>query len=482
MNAKSMIKYSLVLAISLLTACNGGIGGTGSKGGGGTKKDISVGTVTATGSVQVNGVTFNTTSATVTIDEIPVSEAALKQGMVVEVRGSIDSETAGTADTVAAEAVVKGPITNMLAGNPNQIAVLKQLVLLDAATILVVPGIPAPTLTDFTNSDLVEVSGFVKASGVIAATRIEKKTVLNDYKLKGVITGTLGTTFKIGNQLVDYSGLGSSAMPDGVPADGWFVEVKASIPLGGSGELIATRIELESIRNSEGSKIELEGYVTKVTSTSGTLGIFFIGSQEIQTTNGSTIFTGGLLADIRLGVEIEVEGQITGGVLIADEVEFDSNVEVEADTLIVDAANGTLSLDVGGMSGLVVVTNENTEISTLDPAGNNLLSDLAAGGGNYVDVRGNYDAVNKNIIATRIEEKTADVKILLQGPVTGESATTIEIMGITVDPAAATLEDQDEASVIDFATFLTMVSVDSIVKAEGTQVPPILWEKLSLEY
>ncbi len=480
MNAKRMIKYGLVLAISLLTACNGGIGGTGGKGGGGSKQAISVGTVTATGSVQVNGVTFDTSTATVTIDEISAPETALKQGMVVEVRGSINSETAGTADTVAAEAVVKGPITDMLAGNPNQIAVLKQLVLLDAATIFIdSDGTTVLTLVQFNTSiagDLVEVSGFVKADGVIAATRIEKKTVLDDYKLKGMITGKAVTTFNIGSQLVEFSAADVSDLPGGVPANGLLVEVKASIMLGIGGELIATRVEQETVRNSEGSQIELEGYVTDATGAPGT---FFIGSQEIQT-SGATIFTGGLPADIRLGVEIEVEGQITGGVLIADQVEFESSTEVEADTVSVDAVGKTLVLAIGA-DRLTVVTNENTEISTI--AGNDLLSDLLPSGGNHIQVSGSYDALTRNIIATSIEEKTADTDVILQGPVTGMSATTIEIMGVVIMPdATAVYRDVNDLPVTDFAAFQAMISVGSIVKAKGVQGVPILWKKLRLEY
>lgn len=476
MGSRNNIGTGIILALSLLTACNGGIGGTGGNdngGGGTTNADISIGSVTALGSVEVNGVTFDTSAAAVNIDEASATDADLKQGMVVEVRGSIVSETAGTASIVKAENVIKGPITDILAGNDSQIEILGQLVEINSATVLTNNAGDVLTVANFANDELVLVSGFVKASGVIAATRIEKKDSLSDYKLKGFIVIISANTFSIGNQVVEHSGVDKSNLPGGVLTDGSLYEVKASKTFGGGGELIATRIELEDIKDSEGSEIELEGYVTDDTGAPGT---FFIGSQQVQT-NGATSFQGGLAADIKLGIEVEAEGQIVGGILIADEIEFESNVEVEADTTAVNAAGGTITLAVGG---LVVNVNENTEISTI--AGNDMLTDFMAGGGNHLQVRGNFDAGGGNIIATSVKELPANVAVSLQGPVTAKDATSITIMNIVVTPDA-TAEYQDASGVVipDMAAFLMVVNVGAVVKAESDVSPPV-WTKLSLEY
>jgi hypothetical protein len=478
MDSQRILGTGLLLTMTVLAACNGGIGGTGGKDGG-TKADISVGTVSALGSVEVNGVTFDTSTATITIDESASLEADLKEGMVVEVRGSIDTETTGSATTVVAEDVIKGPITDMLVGNDAQIEVLGQRVDIDSASILTNSNDDVLTIINFANNELVEISGFVKASGVVAATRIQKETVLSNYKLKGFITNKMPTTFSIGNQTIDFSGVDTGNLPGGVPANDMLVEVKAAITLGGSGELIATRIELEEIKNSEGSEIELEGYVTDATGAPDT---FYIGSQQVQTT-GTTLFKGGLPADIRFGIEVEAEGQISGGILIASEVEFEPSAEVEADTAAVNVMAGTVTL-AATAGGLVVLTNADTEISTLTGTGNSL-ADLNAGGGNHLQVRGSFDPGSGTIIAKKIEEKTTpDTDVVLRGPVTAKSATTIDIMGVIITPdVSAEYRDESGQSIVDLNTFLGQVTVGTtIVEAESKVNAPLVWDKLSLEY
>ena len=85
-------------AIALfISACggggDGGIGGTGG-GGGGTAADVSVGTITAFGSVWVNGVEFKSNTATIKIDDNPHPESDLRVGMVARVDGSISGASA----------------------------------------------------------------------------------------------------------------------------------------------------------------------------------------------------------------------------------------------------------------------------------------------------------------------------------------------------------------------------------------------------
>ena len=65
-----------------LASCGGGTNGTSGSG------VTSTGTITAFGSVFVNGVEFSTSGATIVRDGNPATETNLRVGMVVTVNGS----------------------------------------------------------------------------------------------------------------------------------------------------------------------------------------------------------------------------------------------------------------------------------------------------------------------------------------------------------------------------------------------------------
>ncbi|MFN0041469.1 MAG: hypothetical protein ACKVP2_18310, partial [Burkholderiales bacterium] len=88
----------LVAALVIVAGCGGGGGSVDSGGIGGT--GVSMGVMTK-GSVIVNGVHYEDTTASISIDDTPKTAANLQNGMVVSVRGTIDgSGRNGTAQTV----------------------------------------------------------------------------------------------------------------------------------------------------------------------------------------------------------------------------------------------------------------------------------------------------------------------------------------------------------------------------------------------
>ena len=97
-------------AALLLAACGGS--STAPAGGGATPSATSKGVVTAIGSVTVNGIRFDTSTAQIRIDDNPGRpESELKVGMVVRVKGSKD-DVAGTGKATEVEAhhVVRGKV------------------------------------------------------------------------------------------------------------------------------------------------------------------------------------------------------------------------------------------------------------------------------------------------------------------------------------------------------------------------------------
>src|SRR3990172_11421322 len=137
----------------------GGIGGTG----------ISVGKITATRgtSVDVNGVAFDITNTTVTVDGVPGNQNNLKVGMIVKVDGTFNPDgTTGVAANIEFKDILEGPV-DIVDPASNTIVVLGQTVIVDGTTYfdyffdLDVNGVV--DLTEFMNDivagNVVEVSG-----------------------------------------------------------------------------------------------------------------------------------------------------------------------------------------------------------------------------------------------------------------------------------------------------------------------------------
>ena len=131
MKAFLMARRVALLGVLILAACaGGGETGTGiTQTGGG--KDASVGTITAFGSVWVNGVEFETPATQVTVEGAVSSTDALRLGMVVTVKGTINADkVSGIADLSRARSLFSsrrgGDLETFLYAR-NSIAVSPQL-------------------------------------------------------------------------------------------------------------------------------------------------------------------------------------------------------------------------------------------------------------------------------------------------------------------------------------------------------------------
>ena len=150
----------------------GGIEGTG----------LAVGVISGFGSVIVNGVRYDTSDATITVDDSPGSESDLAVGQVIVLTGSVDDDgTTGTADTIDFDAEVEGPIAS-IAADGHSFVVLGQSVLIDDDTVYD-NSLALPLQVE----DEIEVSGFRQADGTILATRIETQTPGSELEVKGTV-------------------------------------------------------------------------------------------------------------------------------------------------------------------------------------------------------------------------------------------------------------------------------------------------------
>ena len=233
------------LLSAALVACDGdetvaGIDGRG------TPERLSVvskGTITGFGSIVVNGIRFDTDSASIDVDGNPGTQSDLKVGHVVVVRGTMDDDgTNAVADAVSFGDVVEGPIS-AIDTDAGTITVLGQLIVIDADTSFDDDISPA-SIDGLNVNDTVEVSGFFLADGSVSATRIERKPAGTEFEITGHISNLSGTTFDINDLVVDFSGAALDDFPTGMHENGQLVEVKGN-NLGGAGELIATRVEFK---------------------------------------------------------------------------------------------------------------------------------------------------------------------------------------------------------------------------------------------
>lgn len=474
MNTKSM-KFNLAILCTTMTLMLGGCGGGSSATtppapppptGGIEGSGIAVGTISGFGSIIVNGVRFDTSSATITVEGQPATQASLAVGQVVRVSGSFDNNgTTGTADAVRYDDILEGPIASInLAA--STLTVLGQTVVVDAETSFGI-GISPASLEGLSAGNIVEVSGFIDSDGTIRATRIELDNDGDDFEVEGVVQNHDGTamTFTINALTVDYSAATLLGFPAGAPENGQFVEVEGSA-IGGSGELLATQLEFEDrgLGGDDGDDVELEGFITRFNSAQD-----FDVSGIPVTTNAATVFEGGSAADLGLNIKVEVEGSLNAsGVLVADKVDIrrGNAVRVTANADSVNAAGNSLVL-----LGITVNVDALTRLEDKSSADVQNLSLANLNAGDYLEIRGaEFPAGSGTVLAALLEREDPDTEAEIQGFVETVADPSFTILGVTVDTNAGTVFRDVDDSVISATDFFARLGQGSLVAAEGTEV------------
>jgi len=464
----------ILTTIALLVgvaSCGGG-GGVQTAGGGIGGTGVSQGPITGFGSIFVNGVEFNTNSATIIKDGNTVSQNDLKIGMVVTVDGSIDSSTSGSATTVTYIKELEGPIT---AKTTNTLTVLGQTIIVDDLTKIVTASNSAAAIGDLAVNDIVEVSGSPSASG-IRATYIGVKTSGAEYELKGVISALTNTTITIGNQLVDISVASYSF----APALGNYVEVKGSNFTGST--LIASTLELKTrgLGSNSKDKAELQGFVTSVSSATD-----FVLDQQPVHIDTQTNFNGGTSTDIKTGLRLEVEGALINGTLNATKIKFEDDLQLQGNIATLDTTAGVLTLD--SYPGIDISFNS----ALTDEEDSTDLGALAVG--DRIKARGRKlggtCANTTCMLATQLKLESSGssggsstgTTALLQGSVESVADPLITILGVTVDTSGISVFDGD--GVTDKASFFNQVEVGSLVEVHGTRdgLGNVTWESIDLD-
>jgi len=428
---------------------------------------VSAGVITGFGSVIVNGVRFDTASASFTVDDNPGGQDDLAVGDVVTIRGRInDDGRTGTATTVVGSDAVEGPVgsIDLAAGT---LVVAGQEVITDADTSFD-DNIPGASLAGLAVGQFVEVAGFFDAGGAIRATRIERKAAGGVAEVHGTVSALQpGVSFALNGLTVDYTGAAVDDCTGGQLADGLRVEVKGTTFSGGA--LVATRVECEGTASggdagASGDRREIEGLVTRFVS----LTDFDVAGRPVTTTP-TTVYDRGSAADVALNAKVEVEGtRDAAGVLVARKVSIRraSYVRITATVDALDASARTLTV-----LGITVAVDSLTRLEDKSDAdvGSFSFADLRVG--DYVELRGaELPAGSGQVLASRLEREDPDDREVVQGPVTAVAQPDLEVFGVTVQTNGGTeFEDMSDLSV-SAGTFFGLVQVGDLVKARGTEV------------
>jgi hypothetical protein len=450
-----------------LASCSGGTGGTGATGG--SSNAVSIGVMTK-GSIIVNGVHFDDSTATIRVDDRAGTSGELQSGMVVKVRGLInDDGINGVAQQVEVEKEVRGTVqTHDAAAVPPSLTVIGQTVLVDDLTVFanfssptIAPSAAVGELGD--KVSVVEVHGLRDAAGNIHASRVELLSAnpLGD-ELRGIIAGFSGSTFTLNGVNVDFSG--ATIMPSGAMlANGQPVEVHGSFNVT---TFVATRVDREDLEDVQfehaaGEEFEIEGQVSGCGAVNPCTS-FSVGTQAVQT-NASTRFENGTAADLADNIRVEAEGhQFSGTTLIAEKIEFKRTRVIL--TGAVTAINGTIP-----GTGTITVLGKTVQITTLTEVVTNNSITTA----DRVEVRGFVDSAG-NIVAERVDDNPGGgSKDILQARVTDEVVTTLTLLTINADLSTANQFSDTNELPITRAAFLAAVTPapapgGTLVKVKGT--------------
>jgi len=362
-----------LLVLASLTSC----GGVDS---GGTGASAAYGPVNGLGSIIVNGVRFDESSASISDEDgQPVGRERLQLGVMTSVEGSsIVSDANGrraTARRVRLFSELIGPIGAVDAATQT-IAVLGQTVRITPATVFG-DGLPVG-LASLQVGMVVEVFARLdSATDTYAATRIEQQSGVTSYVLRGQVDAVDATarTFRVGALVVDFSQVTAADAANVVVGNTVRVRLATS-PSAGVWRAQSVSSGRRSI--ADGEEASIEGRISAFESAQR----FSVDGVPVDATAAS--FPDGVSA-IKLGARVSVEGSAKDGVVFA------AVVRVEGDE---DSSNSTFEV--------------NGAIEALDPVGR-----VMTVRGVSVDFSGNVEFDGGTISDLRIG-RTIEVEGVLQ--------------------------------------------------------------------
>ncbi len=281
------------------------------------------GVVSVAGSVVLNGVSYDTSATSVTVNRHTGTVSDLRPGQIVSLAGLINNDNAtGTANTIVQNTTVIGPVQSIDASR-QLLIVMGQVVRTNHHTVFG-SGINSASFSGLRVGSMVQISGFSSPAGEIAATRIELDVGSAAVQVIGTVSGSdrVNMLFSINRLTVAYAAAELIDLPGGVAENGMLVLVDGSLV---DGILIARQIRnVFDARGADGlgHRVQSEGIVTRVDAR----GDFYLNG-TLTMIDIATRFVNGTADDLVAGAHITVDGEIASGhTILANVITFSSIV------------------------------------------------------------------------------------------------------------------------------------------------------------
>jgi len=288
------------------TASNGNTDGSGvGSGGTGVTADAAgIGAADGLGSIILNGLRYTTDTATFTIEDA----TELQIGMSARVAGKVDPDfTRGIATQVVSGAELRGAVSRIDV-KAGSFVVMGINVTIDAATVWA----DASGLASVADGSLVQVWGLPGAPGTLRATRVQTAPTLTAPLVTGAIQNlnVMNQTFTLGQLTVSYGGASFTGIDASSLANGVIVRARGTVAPTGNA-FTATQVQgWYAIPTGNGIALQLAGDITDFVSR----GAFKVLGTPVDATNAQ--ITGGPVGSLGNGVKVEVDGFVSGGVLV----------------------------------------------------------------------------------------------------------------------------------------------------------------------
>ena len=461
-----------------LASSGGGTGGTGVTGGGVGGTAISAGSVTAIGSVYVNGVRYDTTEAEIFVESQsvglgdPAVLAHLAVGMVVRVEGDISSETEGTAHKVYFSDDLRGPVESIEAIDSvtTQLVILGKTVVIDGLTHAM-----SVTIDHNLIGKWIQVSGFEDAEGRIRATFVTEINDNSSANLKGTITAVdpFNKRITINGRAIDYQ----HAILINIDqlTIGQLVEVTGDY-LVGPVTIDADTIEgVNFLGTADIESIEVSGIIAEKSSDTE-----FLLNEVPVVLDGQTIYSGGDPDDIAEDAWVEAEGQLIDGELYAERIIFTNFAKVESDVLSNDIGSSTIWLR--GLPDIPIRYNELTKVTGAVRETGDIDATL------HVKIIGRTlpPSETETMLAIHIiTQSNSNNKVIVQGAMGDDPSlnqTTLTLLDHVIDISGIPDDSFESPGGAGYAAFYGSTEKGDIVSAKGARSGAnVTWQSISAE-
>jgi hypothetical protein len=431
MNSSALLRGATAALVTLiLAACadGGGETGTGVRPTKPPRETVHTGPITGFGSIFVNGIEFETGASRVTVDGLRGTELDLAVGMIVTVRGSVESNrTRGVASRVQYASDIDGVVLSTSISTVSETGTLNVMgrnVLVSEETMFDSTVGAIKSIAQIAPGSIVEVSGHTSGASDIHATRIALKSETFDGReidVKGVISNVTDTGFDLGTLHIDYP-LASSLLA------GWYVSASGTQDVVGNEWTATTVTKLADTGTKPPQTTEGEPWTGQGVITAALVDDTFVLGEVSVSISGATRYIGGTSMNLVVGRRVSVAGITSAnGTIGATVIEFApvaefglesavQNVNEDASTIALLGA--TLQID-----GETILKDERDSIRSFS------LANLAVG--DRVSVRFARTS-GGGLLATKvIRKQPGGGTDELSGPIMAESGAS-SIAGIPV--------------------------------------------------